>query len=110
MDKISDECAVVKKLPAYKDPCEMLSSDAQRIIACYIRSILEKHSAGESHSHLIRALKSLQDEFILSRLSDPKDSDQGMTVKLATKKLRVPFAIIKFSTVVTDDMIHDTGK
>ena len=107
MDKISEECAVVKKLPAYQDQCEMLNSDAQRMIACYIRSILEKHSAGESQSHLIRALKSLQDEFILSPLSSPKDSDQGMTVKLATKKMKVPFAIIKFSTVVTDDMIHE---
>ncbi len=90
--------------------CDTLDYKVQEDISCYIKSILKKHSINTEFK-LNSALKSIQNDFKITPLSKPEDSEQGMTVKLSTKLFNYPFAILKFSKDITpiqeDNIIHE---
>ena len=103
----AEKCTVQVPVPGLPI-CQMLSASVQASIACYIKSILKQHSAAESESNLVKALNTIQSEFKLTKLSSPEDSEQGITVKLSTKLMQYPFAIIKFATVSAgDEILHE---
>lgn len=90
--------------------CPKLSFHTQNAIACFVTSVLKRNYSNEN-LNLIEASKSLQEEFIISPLSDAGESMQGMTFKVRFKGTKEPFAVMKNSTVilpiVEDNILHE---
>jgi hypothetical protein len=90
--------------------CKKLTYNTQNEIACFVSSILKKNILKESYN-LIEATESLQSYFKLKPLSEPGESEQGITYKVALKGSKLPFAVMKLSLIITpilkDNIIHE---